>query len=181
MAPPDTNWSRGHIQLYTGDGKGKTTMALGLALRAAGHGLRTYIGQFMKALPSGERQAAARLGGLVTIETYGSGHWQTRPDQPDPAEVARARDGLARARQAMLSGRYRIVVLDEVNVAIFFHLLTVEEVLAFLRAKPEAVELVLTGRRAPQELIDAADLVSEVHSVKHYSDRGVEARDGIEK
>jgi len=177
--PPD--WPRGYIQLYTGDGKGKTTMALGLALRAAGHGLRTYIGQFMKSLPSGERQATARLGDLITIETYGSGVWQRHPDQPDPAEVARARDGLARAREAMLSGRYRIIVLDEVNVAIFFHLLTVAEVLEFVRAKPEPVELVLTGRRAPPELIEAADLVSEVRPIKHYFDRGVPARPGIEE
>jgi len=174
-------WARGYVQVYTGDGKGKTTAALGLALRAAGHGLRTYIGQFAKGQPSGEREAAKRLGGLIVIEAYGSGKFLGGARPPDPAEVARARDGLARARAAMLSGEYRIVVLDEVNVALGFGLLSVAEVLAVVRAKPEAVELVLTGRGAPPELIEAADLVSDIRAVKHFFDQGIEAREGIER
>ena len=173
-------WPRGCVQLYTGNGKGKTTAALGLALRAAGHGLRTYVGQFLKSAPSGERAAAAALGGLVTIETYGSGTFMPPGKKLDPAEVERARDGLARAREAMLSGSYQIVVLDEINVAVHFGLLAVKDVLAVIQEKPEGLELVLTGYGAPPPLIDAADLVSVVKAVKHYFDKGVKARPGIE-
>jgi len=172
---------RGRVQIYTGDGKGKTTAALGLALRAAGHGLRTYVGQFLKGLPSGERKAAERLGGLIVIEPYGSGRFLGPEQPPDPTEAARALEGLARARAAMLSGEYRIVVLDEVNVAIALGLLPLADVLALLREKPRGVELVLTGRDAPPELVEAADLVSDVRAIKHYFDSGVEARKGIEK
>jgi len=174
-------WNRGYVQLYTGDGKGKTTAALGLALRAAGHGLRSYIGQFAKGRPSGEHEAVPSLGGLINIERYGSGRFLGGAPPPDPAEVARAREGLARARAAMLSGDYRIVVLDEVCVAIRFGLLSVAEVLALIRDKPGAVELILTGRGAPPELVAAADLVSEVRAVKHYLDQGIEARKGVEE
>ncbi|MBM4031753.1 MAG: cob(I)yrinic acid a,c-diamide adenosyltransferase [Planctomycetes bacterium] len=174
-------WPRGFVQLYTGDGKGKTTAALGLALRAAGRGLRSYMGQFMKGRPGGEHEAVGRLAGLITIETYGSGRF-LRPDEPpDPVEAALARDGLARARAAMLSGEYRLVVLDEACVAVAYGLLSVGEVLAFIREKPDGVELVLTGRGAPPELIAAADLVSDIHALKHYLAQGVEAREGIEE
>lgn len=171
---------KGYIQVYTGDGKGKTTAALGLALRAAGHGLRTYIGQFLKGQMYGELEAL-RGHPLITVEQYGTpNHW-VRRDQVPPEQVARARQGLERAREAMLSGQYDIVVLDEVNVAIWFGLLTVEEVLAFLDQRPAGVEIVLTGRRAPQELIDRADLVTEMREVKHYYQAGVPARAGIEQ
>jgi len=174
-------WPHGFVQVYTGDGKGKTTAALGMALRAAGHGFRTYIGQFMKGQPSGEHEAVKRLGGLITIETCGSGKFLSPEAPPEPAEVARARDGLARASAAMLSGEYRIVVLDEVCVAINFGLLSVAEVLAFIGKRPEQTELVLTGRGAPPELVGAADLVSDIRAVKHHFGQGVEARDGIER
>lgn len=174
-------WPRGYIQVYTGDGKGKTTAALGLALRAAGHGLRSYVGQFLKGQASGEREAAQRLGGLISIETYGSGRFLGRQAPPDPAEAARARDGLGRARAAMLSGQYQIVVLDEVNVAVDFGLLSVADVLAFIREKPAGVELILTGRGAPAEIVEAADLVSDIRAVKHYFGRGAASRDGIEQ
>lgn len=174
-------WSRGYVQVYTGTGKGKTTAALGLALRAAGHGLRTYIGQFMKGRPSGEHRAAKRLGAFITIEAYGGEEFLHPDAPPSPVEVARAREGLARGRAAMLSGDYRIVVLDEVCVAIRFGLLSAAEVLAVVRERPEGVELVLTGRGAPPELLAAADLVSDIRCVKHYLDQGVEAREGIEE
>ncbi len=171
---------KGYIQVYTGDGKGKTTAALGLALRAAGHGLRTYIGQFMKGWPYGELESL-RNHPQITIEQYGDQNCWVRRDQITPEQVARTRRGLERAREAMLSGQYDIVVLDEVNVALWFGLLTVEEVLAFLDQRPEGVEVVLTGRRAPQELIDRADLVTEMREVKHYYQAGVPARVGIER
>ncbi len=173
--------SRGYVQVYTGDGKGKTTAALGLALRASGHGMRTYIGQFMKGQHYGELDAL-RDHPLITIEQYGDVRCIHR-EEVTPEHVAQARRGLERAREAMLGlkGCYDVVVLDEVNVAIWFGLLTVEEVLAFLDQRPEHVEVILTGRRAPQELIERADLVTEMREVKHYYQQGVLAREGIER
>jgi len=170
---------RGYVQLYTGDGKGKTTAALGLALRASGRGLRTYIGQFMKGQRYGE-MAALRDHPLITLEQYGSPRC-IRREQVTDQHVDEAHRGLERARQAMLSGDYDLVVLDEVNVSIWFGVLETEEVLALLDEKPEHVEVVLTGRRAPQALIDRADLVTEMREVKHYYQQGVMARVGIER
>jgi cob(I)alamin adenosyltransferase len=171
--------SKGYVQVYTGDGKGKTSAALGLALRAAGHGMHTYIGQFMKGQHYGELDAL-RDQPLVTIEQYGDVRCIRREDVT-PEHIAQAQRGLARAREAMLSGRYDVVVLDEVNVTIWFGLLAVEEVLAFLDQRPDCVEVILTGRRAPQELIERADLVTEMREVKHYYEQGVQARTGIER
>jgi cob(I)alamin adenosyltransferase len=169
----------GYVQVYTGDGKGKTTAALGLALRAAGHGLRTYFCQFMKGQPYGETEAL-RAHPFITIEQFGRPDCIRREDV-SPEDIARAHRALEKAQQAMLSGDYDIVVLDEINVALWFGLLSLEEVLAFLAARPTAVELVLTGRRAPAELVAEADLVTEMQEVKHYYNRGVLSRDGIER
>ena len=171
--------SRGFVQIYTGDGKGKTTAALGLALRASGRGMRTYIGQFMKGQNYGELDAL-RDHPHITIEQYGDVRC-IRREEVTPEHVAQARRGLKRALGAMLSGQYALVVLDEVNVTIWFGLLTVEEVLAFLERRPDHVEVVLTGRRAPQELIARAHLVTEMREVKHYYRQGVAARKGIER
>lgn len=178
--PSKTLWDRGYVQVYTGDGKGKTTMALGLALRAAGSGIRTYIGQFMKGSPCGELRAVERLREWITIEQYGDPQCIALREKPSEEDIQRAQDGLARAREAMHSGKYHIIVLDEVNVAIGFHLLSEEEVLEVVDQKPLQVELICTGRRAPQALLDRADLVSEVREVKHYYRQGVRARVGIE-
>jgi cob(I)alamin adenosyltransferase len=175
----DQRLSRGYVQVYTGDGKGKTTAALGLALRASGHEMRTYIGQFMKGQRYGELDAL-RDHPHITIEQYGDVRC-IRREEVTPEHVAQARRGLGRAREAMLSGEYDIIVLDEVNVTIWFGLLDVEQVLAFLDEKPERVEVILTGRRAPQELIERADLVTEMREVKHYYEQGVLAREGIER
>jgi len=171
--------SKGYVQVYTGDGKGKTTAALGLAVRAAGHGLRTYVGQFMKGQHYGELDALRGFP-AVTVEQYGDVRCIHR-EEVTPEHAAQARRGLERAREAMLSQRYDIVVLDEVNVTIWFGLLTVEEALAFLDERPDHVEVVLTGRRAPQALIERADLVTEMREVKHYYQQGVAARQGIER
>ncbi|MBN1953944.1 MAG: cob(I)yrinic acid a,c-diamide adenosyltransferase [Anaerolineae bacterium] len=175
----DNDPGRGYVHIYTGDGKGKTTAAVGLAVRAAGYGRRTYIGQFLKGQPYGEL-AALRDQPLITVEQYGDPHCIRREDVT-AEHVDQARRGLARATEALLSGRYDVVVLDEVTVAVWFELLTVEEVLAVLDQRPRHVEVVLTGRRAPQALIDAADLVTEMREVKHYYRQGVLARDGIER
>ena len=171
--------SRGYVQVYTGDGKGKTTAALGLALRASGHGMRTYFGQFMKGQQYGELDALNEHP-LITIEQYGQMRF-IRREEVTSEHVAQARRGLARAQEAMQSGDYDIVVLDEVNVAIWFGLLETEDVLAFLDRAPTGVEMVLTGRRAPDELIERADVVTEMRQVKHYYEQGVVARTGIER
>jgi cob(I)alamin adenosyltransferase len=167
-----------YVQVYTGDGKGKTTAALGLALRASGHGMRTYIGQFMKGQPSGEVDAL-RGHPCITLERYGDVRC-IRREEVTPEHIAQAHQGLERARQALLSGQYNIVILDEVNVALWFGLLSITDVLSFLDQRPPQIEVILTGRRAPQELLDRADLVTEMREVKHYHERGVMARQGIE-
>jgi cob(I)alamin adenosyltransferase len=169
----------GLIQVYTGDGKGKTTAALGLALRAAGHGLHTYFGQFMKGQQYGELEAARLLAPYLTIAQYGRPTF-VHVHEATPEDVRMAHEGLYSARAAMRSGRYAIVVLDEVCVALHFGLLTLDEVLAFVDEKPDGVELVLTGRRAPEALLARADLVTEMREVKHPYAQGIQARRGIE-
>ncbi len=172
---------RGYVQVYTGDGKGKTTAALGLALRAAGCGLRTYIGQFMKGQRYGELNSVRMLAPFVKIEQFGRRTFLHVTKNPDPEDIRRARRGLAECRKAMLSGGYDIVVLDEVNVAVFFNLISTADVLSLLDERPASVELVLTGRRAPAAVIRRADLVTEMKEIKHYFRRNGPARRGIEK
>jgi cob(I)alamin adenosyltransferase len=169
----------GFVQIYTGDGKGKTTAAVGLAVRAAGHGMNTYIGQFMKGQPYGEL-AALEGDPRITIEQYGGARCLRR-DEVTPEDRARAREGLEKAKLAMLSGRYRIIVLDEINVSVWFGLIPEADVMDFLSHRPPGVEVVLTGRKATERLIRDADLVTEFRQIKHYYDEGVEARDGIER
>jgi cob(I)alamin adenosyltransferase len=171
----------GLIQVYTGNGKGKTTAALGLALRAAGHGLRTYIGQFLKGRPSGEIPASEKLAPLIRIEQFGRRGFLLVTDKPGDEDVDRARRGLRACLKAMLSGEFRIVVMDEVNTAVHFRILDEREVLDVLAKKPADVELVLTGRYATPGILEKADLVTEMKDLKHYFDRGVRAREGIEK
>ena len=175
----DQMMERGFVQVYTGDGKGKTTAALGAAVRAAGHGLSTYFGQFMKGQSYGEGEAL-RGHPLITMEQYG-GTRCLRREEVTAEDVARAERGLERARDAMTSGLYQIVVLDELNVALWFGLLSTETVLELMDRRLPHVELILTGRRAPAEIMERADLVTEMRQVKHYYDQGVPARDGIER
>jgi len=171
---------KGLVQIYTGDGKGKTTAALGLSIRASGHGLKTYIGQFIKGQHYGEL-TALRDNSWITIEQYGDIECIHR-NQVTQKNIDQAEQGLIKARDAMLSGQYDIVILDEINVAVWFGLLTAKQVLDFLDMRPQSVELILTGRNAPQEFIEYADLVSEIKEVKHYyKNQGILARDGIER
>lgn len=170
---------RGFVQVYTGDGKGKTTAALGLALRAAGAGLRVFIAQFAKGVRSGEHAALERLADRIAVQQYGRGCLIV--GQPSEEDRAAARRGLAEARQALLSGDYQVVILDEANVAVQLGLFPVEALLELLDARPQGVELVLTGRGAHPSVLERADLVTEMRKVKHYFDRGVPARRGIEK
>jgi len=169
------------IQVYTGNGKGKTTAALGLAVRAAGHGMRTYIGQFLKGRKYGELAGVKKLAPFVTIEQFGRKGFIHVTEKVEDEDVRRARRALNRCRKAMLSGTYDIVVFDEVNVALYFELLTEAEVQAVLDERPAGVEVVLTGRYAPASIIRRADLVTEMKERKHYYAKGVKARKGIEK
>ena len=168
----------GYIQVYTGDGKGKSTAAFGLAMRAAGRGLRVLVLQFMKADPTwGEIVSAQKLG--IEVAQCGLDHWVIKGEASED-DLAAASAGFERARERVCSGAYDVVVLDELVTAVFFELVTVDAVLALFFARPAHVELVLTGRRCPTELVAAADLVTEMRPLKHYYDAGVEAREGIE-
>jgi len=172
---------KGYVQVYTGCGKGKTTAALGLALRAAGYGWRVYVGQFLKGQNYGELVSVGKLAPLIKIEQFGRKGFIHVTENPDDEDIDRAKKGLQKCLKAMLSRKYRIVVLDEVNVALHFRLLTEKEVHNFLAKRPEDVEVVLTGRYAPSSVIRAADLVTEMKEKKHYYSKGVRARLGIEK
>ena len=172
---------KGYVQVYTGNSKGKTTAALGLAFRAMGHGLRTYVGQFMKGQHYGELEAAKLVHPYITIEQYGKDTFTHVQNPPHEKDVRIAQEGLARAMDAMFSGEYDIIIFDEIITSHFFHLISLEDMLEIIASKPEGVEVVLTGRYAPPELIDAADLVTEMAEVKHYFQNGVGARDGIER
>ncbi len=170
---------KGYIQVYTGDGKGKTTASLGLALRAAGAGLRVFIGQFIKAEECSEHKALERFSDLISVRRFGLGLCITK--KPTEADAAAARGGLGVAEDALLSRLYDVVVLDEINVAVHLGLIGVDDVLRLMQEKPHDVELVLTGRYANEQVIAGADLVTEMRSVKHYFEKGVKARRGVEK
>jgi len=169
----------GYVQVYTGNGKGKTTAAFGLALRAAGAGLKIYIAQFMKMGDYSELKALARFQDLITIEQFGTGRFVR--GRPAPEEIGAAHDGLAAVTHAVNSGQYDMVIVEEGNVAAFCGLLTVDNLLDLITTKPDALELVITGRGADARIIEAADLVTEMREVKHYYQKGVDARLGIEK
>ncbi len=169
---------RGYVQVYTGEGKGKTTAAFGLALRAAGHGKHVFIGQFMKGRPCGEI-AALSLHPEVTVEQFGSPGC-IRRDETTSGHVSDAGRGLARATAALVSGDYDLVVLDELDVAVLFGLLSDADCARLIESRPSRVELVITGRGAPRAVLDRADLVTEMREVRHYYRRGVPARAGIE-
>ncbi|HOI30391.1 MAG TPA: cob(I)yrinic acid a,c-diamide adenosyltransferase [Melioribacteraceae bacterium] len=171
---------KGFVQIYTGNGKGKTTAALGLALRAAGAGMKSYIIQFMKEYPYSEVESLKNLNHSIEIEQCGGDDFVYKKELPPSDELKKAAAGLRRAKDKMISGNYDLVVLDEVCVAIYFKLFNTIEVLDFIKSKPANVELILTGRYCPQELIDAADLVTEMKEVKHYYQTGVLTRKGIE-
>jgi cob(I)alamin adenosyltransferase len=168
----------GRVQVYTGEGKGKTTAALGLALRAAGAGMRVFIARFLKTPDSSELAALERLGGLVTVASYGrEGFIFGAPEEED---IERAREGFREAREAALSGRYGMIVLDEVNVAVDLGMIAVDDLLDLIDSRPGEVELVLTGRNANERIVGRADLVTEMVERKHYYRVGVPARRGIE-
>ena len=169
---------QGFVQVYTGDGKGKTTAALGLALRAAGAGLRVYFGQFIKNADYSEIKALARFADCITVRQFGRGCFLlTEPAPEDRAAARRALEGLS---EALTSGDYDLVIADEANVAVTLGLIEANDLVSLIDLRPEQVELVLTGRGAPEAVLARADLVTEMRCVRHYYDRGVLARPGIE-
>jgi len=167
------------VQVFTGDGKGKTSAALGVVSRALGHGLKVFIVFFMKGdYPYGEFRTLARLPN-VDVASFGF-RSLTDPANIKPEEIEQAKQALSTARKVMLSGNYDLVVLDEVNVAAAWKLIEVDEVVKLIRDKPRNVELILTGRYADAKLIELADLVTEMVKIKHPHDKGAPARKGIE-
>ncbi|MBO7126282.1 cob(I)yrinic acid a,c-diamide adenosyltransferase [bacterium] len=169
---------KGYIQVYTGNGKGKTTAAFGLALRAAMAGKKVFIGQFVKGMPYSELKMPDFIKN-IEIRQYGADCFIVKA--PTEHDIKIAKDGLAEMSKILKEGRHDVVIMDEANIALFYKLFSVEELLEAVNSRAEGVEVVITGRYAPQELIDAADLVTEMKEIKHYYTKGVEARTGIEK
>lgn len=170
---------RGYIQVYTGDGKGKTTAALGLALRAAGAGLRVFIAQFIKKRACSEHRILKRLEDLITIRQYGKGLILKR--KTTTSDTAAAQKGIRELKEIITSKNYDLVILDEANVAAHCNLISVDDLLDLMAMKPRSVELVITGRYADDRVIEEADLVTEMREIRHYSKKGIKARVGIEK
>ncbi len=167
------------LQVYTGDGKGKTTAALGAALRASGHGWKVFLLQFMKGSPDyGELKAAALLPNLEIVQK-GLPTFVERGN-PSEEDCRLAAEGFALAREAISNGKYRMVILDEANVAMEYGLLDVKEVVEMLLGRPNDVEVILTGRGAPPEIVEIADTVTRMEEIKHHYQRGIPAREGIE-
>jgi cob(I)alamin adenosyltransferase len=175
----DRRLKQGLIQVYTGDGKGKTTCALGLALRAVGQGFKVFMVQFLKTDDTGEKEAARRLAPDFTLQSFGTPGFP-RLTEPDAQTLEKVREAFALARQIILAGDHDLVILDEINLTLTYGLLPLAEMLELVRQRPPHVEVVLTGRGAPPELVALADLVTEMHPVKHYFEAGVKARRGIE-
>lgn len=170
---------RGYIQVYTGNGKGKTTAALGLAIRAAGAGLKVFIAQFIKLGEYSEIKALERFNDLITVEQFGSGRFIK--GKPSVSDIESARKGLEKIKAVLASGQHNVVIMEEANVAARLGLLAVEDIVEIMVEKPRDVELVITGRDADSRIIEKADLVTEMKEIKHYFQKGVKARIGIEK
>jgi cob(I)alamin adenosyltransferase len=172
--------SQGFIQIYTGDGKGKTTAALGQAVRAAGSGLKSFIVQFMKNCPYGEINSLKFLRDWITIEQYGNDLFVLERKIPTDNDIMMAKKALSRARKAMVREEYDIFILDEICIALYYNLINLEDIYHFILDKPKHVEIILTGRYCPKELLEMADLVTEMREIKHYYQMGIIARKGIE-
>ena len=170
---------KGYVQVYTGDGKGKTTASLGLSLRAAGAGLRVYIAQFIKSGEYSEIKALRRFEDLIAVEQFGRGRFIK--GKPSGADIAAGAAGIERIKQVFAEGRRDVVVVEEGNTAAACGLFSVDTLLDLIDNRPASMELVITGRGAAPEVIARADLVTEMKAVKHYYEKGVMARVGIEK
>jgi len=169
---------KGNIQVYTGNGKGKTTAALGLSIRAAGAGLKIFIVQFLKMGNYSEIKALEKFSDLITLEQYGLGRFVS--GKPSPEDIDAGRKGLERIKSIIEAGKHDVVIIEEGNVAVKYGLFSTQDLLEVIELKPENMEIVITGRDAPPEIIKKADLVTEMKEIKHYYLKGVEARIGIE-
>ena len=175
------SWDKGCVQVYTGNGKGKTTAALGLTLRAVGAGLKVYFGQFIKGRDCAEINGLSMLGDSVTLERFGSGRWIDKNKlEQYKEELELAKKGIDSVREAVYSGKFDLVIMDEALGALKSGVINIDEIMYILKNKPAKLEIVLTGRNIPQELLDIADLVSEINPIKHYYETGLRARKGIE-
>jgi len=173
------DFDKGLVEVFTGNGKGKTSAALGIALRALGHNLRVHLIYFLKGdFRYGERVSLSRLSN-VDISIFGHEHF-VDPEDIKPEEKEQARRGLEKAHQVIHSGNYNVVILDEINIAVAWKLLDIDDVLELIRNKPEKVELILTGRYADPKLIEAADLVTDMTNIKHPYEKGILSRKGID-
>ena len=170
--------SKGYIHVYTGNGKGKTTAALGLAIRAVGAGKKVYFAQFVKGKPYSENEAVKKYIPDITIKQFGMGCFIV--EKPTDADIQAAQNGLAEVAVILKSEKYNVVVLDEATIALYYRLFSIREFLDVLKNKNPETEVVVTGRYAPRSLTHLADLVTEMQEVKHYYSNGVEARKGIE-
>jgi cob(I)alamin adenosyltransferase len=171
--------NRGYTQVYTGNGKGKTTAAIGLSIRAAGAGFKVFIAQFIKMGDYSEIKALKRFSDLITIEQFGLGRFTK--GKASPADIEAAKKGLEKVKSVMAASEYKMIILEEANVAVKYGILTVEDLIELIANKAFETELVITGRGASDRLIEQADLVTEMKPVKHYFQKGVPARIGIEK
>ncbi len=169
---------KGLVHLYTGDGKGKTTAAIGLGIRAVGAGLRVHMIQFMKGRRYSELDALEKIPGF-TVTQFGRDEFVSK-EKPAQIDIDLAQKGLAYAREVLTKNEYDVVILDEINVAVDYRLITVDDVLGLVKMKPDSMELVLTGRYAKPEVIQQADLVSEILEIKHPYQKGVTCRKGID-
>jgi cob(I)alamin adenosyltransferase len=174
-----SKYERGLVFVYTGNGKGKTTAAMGQALRAIGHGFKVLMLQFMKGRKYGEVLAAEKYLPDLTIYQCGLDSFVMRKN-PAPVDIDMAQQGLKMAKKALSSGDYRMVILDEINVAMDFGLISVDDVVAMIKGKSPSIDLILTGRYAPPEIVELANTVSEVHELKHHYAAGIKEREGIE-
>jgi cob(I)alamin adenosyltransferase len=169
---------KGYVQVYTGDGKGKTTAALGLALRAAGAGKKVFIAQFVKGMEYCELDSLAHLAPFIECKQFGRKKFIH--GEPEPEDYAAAENGLNEVRSMIQSRIFDVIILDEMNVALDMKLIPLEDVLSLIDEKPEDLELILTGRNAHPRIIERAHLVTEMRNIKHYFQKGVQARKGIE-
>jgi len=194
------SFKQGYVQVYTGNGKGKTTAAIGLAIRALGAGKKVLFLQFMKAKSYSEHKILPKISSNLTLETLGKPFFVARKQDLDPETLAQWEDkcvifepgnppqdyvdlmkkGLLMAQEAIIKGEYDLIILDEINVTMYFELVSAKDVLELIANKRPEVEIVLTGRNCPQEIIEKADLVTEMKEIKHYYSQGVNARVGIE-
>ncbi len=170
--------AKGYTQIYTGNGKGKTTAAFGLALRASGHGKKIFIGQFVKGMKYGELDSILKFSDTITLKQFGRDCFIE--NDPEPEDIKVARDGWNLVNTILNENSVDILILDEIAIAIYYKLIKTEEVADFIKRKPDEMELILTGRYMPEELFELADLVTEMREIKHYYKQGVPARKGIE-